>query len=168
MEREEVLKLWKQRPFQPFRMITVVGEAINVWHPNLLLAGGTMMTVGQPDPEGPPPLASDATWLGYDDVERIELIESLPDMPTSPENRAIHVSHDELKKLKWQRPFLPFRITTLDQETYDVVHPGLLLVGKDDVTIGIPHPERPPPAARELIWLGLEHIASAEPLSASR
>jgi hypothetical protein len=164
MSREEVLKLWRQRPFVPFRIVTVVGERINVWHPNLLLPGGNMITVGQPDPSGPPPLARDGTWLGYEDIARLEIIEPLPDMPNTPENRCAAVSHEELKRLKWQRPFQPFRIITLDRETYEVTDPGLFLLGKDEVTIGLPHPERPPPAARQLVWLGLEHIASAEPL----
>jgi hypothetical protein len=74
------------------------------------------------------------------------------------------ISSKELKELKRQQPFQPFRITTIDNEVFDVVHPALILVGKDDVTIGLPDPKSPPPAARELIWLGCEHIASAEPI----
>src|SRR5690349_7487324 len=111
MSRDEVLKYWRQRPFQPFRMITVVGESINVWHPNLFLAGGSMITVGQPDPAGPPPMASEGTWLGYEDIARVEVIEEVSHMPSTPESRTAIVSHAELKRLKWQRPFRPFQIT---------------------------------------------------------
>ena len=76
------------------------------------------------------------------------------------------MSNKELNELKWQRPFKPFRITTIDNEIFDILHPGLILVGRDDITIGLPDPKSPPPAATELIWLGCEHIASAEPIAA--
>ena len=75
------------------------------------------------------------------------------------------MSYDELKRLKWQRPFQPFRITTLDNEVYDVMAAGLILVGVNDITIGLPHPERPPPAASEILSLGIENIARAELLA---
>ena len=76
------------------------------------------------------------------------------------------MSLDELKQLKKQRPFQPFRITTLDNETYDVMDPGMILVGVNDIAIGLPHPDRPPPAAGEILSLGIENIASATLLGA--
>ncbi|MGI8982396.1 MAG: hypothetical protein ACR2FY_24455 [Pirellulaceae bacterium] len=72
MTKDEVLRLWRQRPFQPFRIITVVDEAIDVWHPRLMLVAGNMLTIGQPDPKEPPPAASDGTWLGFEDIARVE------------------------------------------------------------------------------------------------
>jgi hypothetical protein len=76
MNTEDVLKFWRQRPFVPFRIITVVGEAIDVLHPNLMLVAGRMLTVGQPDPAGPPPLASEGVWLEFDDIARVEPLQS--------------------------------------------------------------------------------------------
>jgi hypothetical protein len=76
MSREEVLIRWRQRPFKPFRIITVVNEPIDVWHPNLMIVGGSMISIGQPDPDAPPPCASEGTWLAFDDVARLETIES--------------------------------------------------------------------------------------------
>lgn len=76
MPRDEVLKLWQGRPFRPFRLITVADEVIDVWHPNLMLVAGNMLTIGQPDPDGPPPLASDGVWLEFDDIRRIEPLEA--------------------------------------------------------------------------------------------
>lgn len=75
------------------------------------------------------------------------------------------MSNEELNRLKWQRPFQPFRITTIENEVFDVMAPGFILVGKNDITIGLPHPERPPPAASELVWLGIDAIFTAEPLT---
>lgn len=76
MQRDDVLKLWRQRPFRPFRIVTVVDESIDVWHPNLMLVAGNMLTIGQPDPDGPPPLASDGVWLEFEDIARVEPLEA--------------------------------------------------------------------------------------------
>lgn len=72
MIKDDVLRLWRQRPFQPFRIITVVGEAIDVWHPRLMLVAGNMLTIGQPHADEPPPAASDGTWLDFEDIARSE------------------------------------------------------------------------------------------------
>ena len=76
MAREEVLKYWRARPFQPFRIITVVEEAIDVWHPNLMLVAGPMITIGSPHPTEPPPSALDGTWLGFEDIARVEPLQT--------------------------------------------------------------------------------------------
>ena len=44
MTTEEVLQLWRARPFRPFRIVTVIGETIDVPHPNLMLVAGDMTT----------------------------------------------------------------------------------------------------------------------------
>jgi hypothetical protein len=77
MTKEEVLELWRARPFRPFRIITVVNEAIDVWHPNLMLVAGDMITVGRPHPTEPPPSALDGTWLAFEDIERVEPLEAV-------------------------------------------------------------------------------------------
>jgi len=77
MRRDEVLKLWRERPFRPFRIITVVEEVIDVRHPQLMLVAGNMLTIGQPDPKGPPPLASDGVWLDFEDIARVEPLEAI-------------------------------------------------------------------------------------------
>jgi hypothetical protein len=77
MAREEGLKLWRARPFQPFRIITVLEEAIDVWHPNLMLVAGEMITVGRPHPTEPPPSALDGTWLAFEDIARVEPLEAV-------------------------------------------------------------------------------------------
>jgi hypothetical protein len=72
------------------------------------------------------------------------------------------MSSRELNKLKWQRPFKPFRITTVNNEVFDITQPGLILVGKHDINIGIPHRFKPLPAVRDVIWLGVEDVVSVE------
>jgi hypothetical protein len=77
------------------------------------------------------------------------------------------MTNDELNHLKWQRPFQPFRVTTTENEIFDVLHPALILVASNGVTIGLPHPSEPPPMASDMVWLGAEDIRSAEPINAN-
>jgi hypothetical protein len=77
MTSEQVLMHWRTRPFKPFRIVTVVGECIDVWHPNLMLVAGEMITVGRPHPTEPPPSALDGTWLAFEDVARVEPLEAV-------------------------------------------------------------------------------------------
>lgn len=76
MKRDEILKLWRQRPFVPFRSTTVVGETIDVMHPGLMLVAGDMITIGTPDPEEPPPAALDGLWLSFGDIKRAEPLQT--------------------------------------------------------------------------------------------
>lgn len=71
MIKDDVLRLCRKRPFQPFRIVTVVGEVIDVWNPHLMFIVGNMLTVGQPHPDEPPPAASDVTWLNLEEIDRI-------------------------------------------------------------------------------------------------
>lgn len=77
------------------------------------------------------------------------------------------MSTKELNELKWQRPFKPFRIKTVGDEAYDITHPGLILVAKHDLNIGIPHPDEPPPSVSDIVWLGIEEVESIEFIEAA-
>jgi len=77
------------------------------------------------------------------------------------------MSSKELNELKWQRPFKPFRIKTVNNEVFDILDPGLILVAKHDLNIGIPHPQEPPPSVSDVIWLGVEEVESVEFLEAA-
>jgi hypothetical protein len=72
------------------------------------------------------------------------------------------MSSKELNELKWQRPFKPFRLKTVNNEVFDITSPGLILVAKHDINIGIPHPSEPLPSVSDVIWLGIEEIESVE------
>jgi len=77
------------------------------------------------------------------------------------------MSSKELNQLKWQRPFKPFRLKTVSDEVFDITHPGLILVARHDINIGIPHPNEPPPSVSDVIWLGVEEIESIEFIEAA-
>ena len=72
------------------------------------------------------------------------------------------MSTKELNELKWQRPFRPFRVKTISEEVFDITHPGLILVARHDINIGIPHPTEPPPSVSDVVWLGIEEVAAVE------
>jgi hypothetical protein len=84
------------------------------------------------------------------------------------------MTNEELKKLQSQRPFQPFRVITNQDETFEVVHPGLIMIGKNGINIGLPHqgvdvglphPSEPPPRASTIVWLDAEDIQRVEPLA---
>lgn len=78
MKRDEVLKLWRQRPFVPFRITTVVGETIDVMHPGLMIVAGNMITIGTPDPQRPAPAADRLLWLAFNDIASAEPLNLVP------------------------------------------------------------------------------------------
>lgn len=81
--------------------------------------------------------------------------------------RTVTMSSKELNQLKWQRPFRPFRVKTVDDEVFDITHPGLILVGRYDVNIGIAHPSEPPPSVSDVVRLDVEEIAGVEFIEAA-
>jgi hypothetical protein len=78
------------------------------------------------------------------------------------------MSSKELNDLKWQRPFRPFRVKTVNDELFDITHPGLILVGSDDINIGVPHPTEPLPSVSDVIWLGVEDIVQVEMIETAK
>lgn len=44
---------------------------------------------------------------------------------------------DDIRTRVHQRPFRPLRIVTSSGETYDVLHPDLILFGKRDIIVGL-------------------------------
>src|SRR5205085_816816 len=52
--------------------------------------------------------------------------------------RGIIMLSKEFTALRRQEPFRPFRVTLTDGRIYDVVHPQLMMVGVDEITIGFP------------------------------
>ena len=73
---------------------------------------------------------------------------------------------DEFINILRQQPFRPFRLRTSNEELVEAFDPAMVLIAGDDITVGVPDPELPPPAASDLLWLGFENIVSVEPLDA--
>jgi hypothetical protein len=52
-------------------------------------------------------------------------------------------SSDDIQKRLRQSPFIPVRIIISSGQTFDILHPDLVLVGRRDITIGIASTESP-------------------------
>jgi hypothetical protein len=52
-------------------------------------------------------------------------------------------SSDDIQRRLRQSPFIPVRIISSSGQTFDVVHPDLVLVGRRDITIGMASSENP-------------------------
>lgn len=68
-----------------------------------------------------------------------------------------------------EQPFKPFRIVTASGESYEVMHPDLLLVGTNDVVVGFPG-EDDPAIYSNVSRVALMHVTAMEdiPESASK
>lgn len=60
------------------------------------------------------------------------------------------------------RPFVPFRILLSTGQTYDILHPELVMVGKRTLIIGIT--SDPVPRYEHSVTVALLHIVRLEPL----
>jgi hypothetical protein len=65
-----------------------------------------------------------------------------------------------------QRPFVPVRLVTSSGESYEIMHPELVLVGQREVVIGIGTTDHPQNHDR-LARISLLHISALEDMPAS-
>jgi hypothetical protein len=73
---------------------------------------------------------------------------------------------DDIRARVRLRPFPPLRIVTSSGETYDVYHPDLLMVGRREVTVGIPSGEAPTYYDRQA-RIAIMHITALHDLPAA-
>lgn len=72
---------------------------------------------------------------------------------------------EDLRSLVKRRPFKPFRITMATSETFDVVHPELLIVGRSIAALGLANGNAAEePIADKIIWLDLNQIVHVQPV----
>ena len=69
----------------------------------------------------------------------------------------------DLKKRVRQRPFVPFRVVTSSGETYEVVHPELILVGDRWLEIGTPT-QRDPTVCDDVTRIARLRVTALEDL----
>ena len=70
----------------------------------------------------------------------------------------------DIKKHKHKEPFVPFRVVTSSGESFDVLHPELVMVGAREIAIGRPT-TKDPSVYEEQIWVALLHVASIQEIS---
>jgi hypothetical protein len=74
------------------------------------------------------------------------------------------MTHDEMKQLLRQKPFVPFRVYVSDGREYDVRHPRMNLLTDDYILIGRPVPDLKPPSGSPLEQVRFENIVRIEML----
>ncbi len=82
MSRDDVLRMLRQQPFQPFRLRLSNGIVHEVSHPEMVLATPSSVIVGMPAQDAPLPAVSDYVIVSLLHVAQLE---PLP-MPTNPTN----------------------------------------------------------------------------------
>ena len=75
MEREELRRLLKQRPFRPFRVLVSDGRIYDVRYPEMNLLGPSFIKIGIPEP-GPNPICDHTEFVRLAQIVRVE---PLPD-----------------------------------------------------------------------------------------
>ena len=73
---------------------------------------------------------------------------------------------EDLRLLVKRTPFKPFRITMATNESFDVPHPEMLIVGRSIAALGI-GATGDEPIAEHIIWLDLDQIVHIQPMSPS-
>ncbi|HLJ92233.1 MAG TPA: hypothetical protein VKU02_03480 [Gemmataceae bacterium] len=104
-----------------------------------------------------------AAWKARRSLERCpadDLFGIVPgrEEPTTP--------YEGIKEKLQQRPFVPFGIVLTDGRTYEIRHPGLLLLGKRSAVVGLVGDPADTVYDRYLT-IALLHIARLEPLDTS-
>ncbi len=83
MRPDDVNRLLRQQPFQPFRIYLSNGRTYEVRHPDLAMVGRTTMLLGIPAPDLPP-----STYDHYETIALMHInnLEPLPPAPTAGGN----------------------------------------------------------------------------------
>ena len=76
VDQEEIIKLWKQLPFQPFRIYMSNGDVYVVRHPELFLVFPTYVRIGIPVPDHPLLLCERVERPSLSDMVRLEVLPS--------------------------------------------------------------------------------------------
>ena len=72
--REQIVKLLKQQPFQPFRLILSNGNVHEIRNPETALVSPYYVIVGKPDLDLPGPAIVDSTMVAMIHIVEIESI----------------------------------------------------------------------------------------------
>ena len=73
----------------------------------------------------------------------------------------------DLRMLVKRKPFKPFRMTMATSETFDVLHPETLIVGRSIAALGIGQAGPDEAIAEHIIWLDLNQIVHIQPIAPS-
>jgi len=72
---EDLKLLLKRAHFKPFSLTMSSGERFEVFHPEMLIIGRSVLALGLAKPNDPDPIADHVIWLSTDHVVKIEPLE---------------------------------------------------------------------------------------------
>ncbi len=83
MSPEDLRLLVKRRPFKPYRITMSTSETFDVWHPDLLIVGRSIVALGF-GRAGEEPIADGIIWLDLDQIVHVQPV-SAPGTTTAPQ-----------------------------------------------------------------------------------
>lgn len=78
MDRDELQRLLRQRPFQPFRVILHDGRTYEIKYTGMNLLAESFINIGIPDETGPEPLCDHTEHVRLAEIAQIELLPAAP------------------------------------------------------------------------------------------
>lgn len=72
--REQLYRLLKQRPFQPFRVCLKDGRGFDIRYPNINLLGQALFNIGHPESDGPDPLYDYMHIVTISEIAGVEML----------------------------------------------------------------------------------------------
>jgi hypothetical protein len=72
MEREELRRLLKQKPFRPFRVLLTDGRQFDINHPEMNLLARSFIKIGIPEPNLPDPICDHLVFVPLAQIVRVE------------------------------------------------------------------------------------------------
>jgi len=73
------------------------------------------------------------------------------------------MTRNDLAKRVKQRPFIPFRVVLTEGPPYEVCRPDFVMIGRDNVTIGLPG-EQEQEFFESFVVVDLLHVVKLEPI----
>src|SRR5262249_52273825 len=72
---EELRRLLRREPFQPFRVHLADGQVFDIRHPHLQTVGETYLAIGVPESDDPDSIADHTVLVSLPEILRVELME---------------------------------------------------------------------------------------------
>jgi hypothetical protein len=74
VNRQEIIRFWKQRPFRAFRVYLANGDVYVIRHPELLLVFETHVAIGVPVPNHPLLLCERVERPSFEEIVQLEYL----------------------------------------------------------------------------------------------
>jgi len=72
MEHDELHRLLRQRPFQPFRVVLKDGRTFDIRYPEMNLLARSYIKIGIPETAGPDPLCDYTEYVPLSQIARVD------------------------------------------------------------------------------------------------